>query len=58
MLIVPTSTRLAEMGQAGLQFVEQFELQRVLANFENELLKLANEKSCKTREPEQASPAR
>ena len=46
------------MGQAGLQFVEQFEMQRVLADFENELLIVAGEKNRQTREPEKSAPGR
>ena len=53
----PTAAQAADMVQAGFQFVEQFEMQRVLAAFENELLILASENPPQTREPEQSSPA-
>ena len=31
---------LAEMGRAGLEFAEQFEMKRVLAAFEDELMRI------------------
>ena len=46
------------MGQAGLQFVGQFEMQRVLADFENELLILAGETDRHPRQPEKPLPGR
>lgn len=55
----PTSaTQPAEMAQAGLRFVEQFEMQRVLAAFENELRILAGQTNPQAGEPEQASSGR
>lgn len=46
------------MGPAGLQFVEQFEMQRVLADFEKELLILAGERRRQTPAPESPLPGR
>lgn len=37
------SSEVAQMGQAGLRFAEQFELERVLAAFECELLEVLGE---------------
>ena len=51
----PTAAQAADMVQAGFQFVEQFEMQRVLAAFEKELLILASENHPRTREPKQSS---
>ena len=39
-----SGSQLTKMGQAGLEFVEQFELESVLGKFESELLKVAAEK--------------
>ena len=52
-----SATPLVEMGRAGLQFVEQFELESVLGKFENELLKVAAEKGGQSPDPQQSSPA-
>ena len=52
-----SAAQTAEMVQAGLQFVEQFEMQRVLAAFEKELLILAGEDHPQIREPKQSAPA-
>ena len=46
-----SATPLAEMGQAGLQFVGQFELESVLGKFESELLKVTAEKSKRPQDP-------
>lgn len=44
----------AEMGAAGLRFAEQFEMNRVLAEFERELFKVVEE-AAEARRPD-ASP--
>lgn len=56
MIHPPTSAQAADMVQAGFQFVEQFEMQRVLAAFEKELLTLAGENQPETREPNPSLP--
>jgi hypothetical protein len=40
----PEFPSLAEMGEAGVQFVRQFELRKVLGDFEERLLEVANRK--------------
>ena len=54
----PTAVQIAEMSQAGLRFVERFEMQRVLVDFEKELLALDREKRRSTDESDTAFPAR
>ena len=51
-----SKTSLTEMGRAGLEFVEQFELESVLGKFENELLKVAAEKCRQPSAPSRSSP--
>lgn len=46
----------AEMGAAGLRFAEQFEMNRVLAEFERELCKVAGEAAGAEAKGPNASP--
>ena len=55
MLNKETPTNVAGMGEAGLRFAEQFEMKRVLAAFERELLAAAVE--AKTADDERADAA-
>ena len=56
MLNRESSPDAAEMGEAGLRFAGQFEMNRVLAAFERELAEVVEEAKGKTAEETDASP--
>ena len=53
-----SSPDIAGMGEAGLRFAEQFEIKRVLAAFERELVEVVNEAKVKEAEGADASSGR
>ena len=52
-----SSPDVAGMGEAGLRFAEQFEIKRVLAAFERELVKVVSETKVQEAERADVSPA-